>query len=226
MLQKIIKNIADNKNTKSLSHQYRSKRFKFFLSLLNSLPRPINIIDIGGTPEFWKAMNFQEPGVTITLLNLDEISEIELPFKSIKGDATNLVNIADQSYDIVFSNSVIEHLFTWENQQKMAAEVKRVGKYHFIQTPNYWFPIEPHWVFPFFQFFPKKVRYWLTRYFALGHIGKISDDDAAKKQVEEVRLLSKSELKNLFPQSSVFSEKFIFFNKSFTAYTIGKEYSK
>ena len=220
MLQKIIKNIADNKNTKSLSHHYRSKRFDFFLSLINKLPRPIKIIDIGGTSEFWKAMNFQETDITITLLNLEEINGIEPPFKSLKGDATNLANIPNQSYDIVFSNSVIEHLFTWENQQKMADEVKRIGKYHFIQTPNYWFPIEPHWVFPFFQYLPKKLRYWLTEHFTLGHIVKLKDKVEAKKQVEEVRLLSKSEIKKLFPNSAIYSEKFMTFNKSFTAYSI------
>ena len=219
MLQKIINNIADNKKAQSLSHHYRIKRFKFFKSLLNTLPRPLKIIDIGGTIEFWKAMNFQETNITITLLNLEDISDIELPFKSMKGDATNLSNIADQSYDIVFSNSVIEHLFTWENQQKMAAEVKRIGKHHFIQTPNYWFPIEPHWLFPFFQYFPKYLRYLLTNHFALGHIRKIPDKAAAKKQVEEVRLLSKSELKKLFPQSTIYSEKFNLLNKSFTAYS-------
>lgn len=219
MLQKIINNIADNKNTQSLSHHYRIKRFEFFKSLLNTLHRPLKIIDIGGTTEFWKAMNFQEANITITLLNLEEISDIELPFKSLKGDATNLSNIPDQSYDIVFSNSVIEHLFTWENQQKMAAEVKRIGKHHFIQTPNYWFPIEPHWLFPFFQYFPKHLRYWLTNHFTLGHISKIADKAAAKKQVEEVRLLSKSELTKLFPQSAIYSEKFNLLNKSFTSYS-------
>ncbi|MBC8844888.1 class I SAM-dependent methyltransferase, partial [Escherichia coli] len=76
--------------------------------------------------------------------------------------ATDLSEIDDQQFDIVFSNSVIEHLYTWENQEKMAKEVLRVGKYHFIQTPNYWFPIEPHWVFPFFQFLPKSIRIRLT----------------------------------------------------------------
>lgn len=71
----------------------------------------------------------------------------------MKGDATNLSQYSDKSFDIVFSNSVIEHLYTKENQISMAKEVNRVGKNYFIQTPNYWFPIEPHWVFPSFSIF-------------------------------------------------------------------------
>ena len=93
--------------------------------------------------------------VEITLLNLTLV-ETDLPnVISIAGDATDLSDFADKSFDIAFSNSVIEHLFSFQNQQKMALEAQRVSRYHFIQTPNFWFPIEPHWVFPCFQFLPK-----------------------------------------------------------------------
>lgn len=164
-------------------------------------------------------MDFKDPDVHITLLNLHLPNEkLEAPFNALIGDATDLRFIKDQQYDIVFSNSVIEHLYTWENQQKMANEVLRVGKYHFIQTPNYWFPIEPHWVFPFFQFLPKKTRYWLTAHFSFGHIAKTKNKEKAIAQVDEVVLLSKKELTRLFPQSSIFAEQFIGLNKSFIAH--------
>ncbi len=219
MLQGIVKKIADNKNNQSLSHQYRSRRFDLFKSLLKELPRPLRILDIGGTVEFWQAMNFQEPEVSITLLNLEDPQPLEAPYTAIKGDATDLSGMANGEYDIVFSNSVIEHLYTWQNQQQMAAEVLRVGQHHFIQTPNYWFPIEPHWVFPFFQYFPKAVRRLLTQYCSLGHIGRIKDAASARNQVNEIRLLSKKEMQQLFPQSEIYAEKFLGFNKSYTAYS-------
>lgn len=219
MLQQIVKNIADNKNKESLSHRYRTKRFELFKTLLNGLPKPVSILDIGGTVEFWKAMHFEEADVSITLLNLEPAAAVNPPFYTIQGNATNLSGIADGSYDIVFSNSVIEHLYTWENQQKMAAEVHRVGKNHFIQTPNYWFPIEPHWVFPFFQYFPRFLKVCLTQHFSLGHISKTVDAAAAKRQVDEIRLLTKAEMKQLFPQSTLYKEQFKGFNKSFTAYS-------
>jgi len=217
MLKNLVNNIADNKNKHSLSHSYRSKRFELFKSMLANMPKPLRILDLGGTEEFWTAMGFSDPEVTITLLNLEANTTVQPPFYSIKGDATRLDAIADQSYDVVFSNSVIEHVYTWENQQKMASEIMRVGKYHFIQTPNYWFPIEPHWVFPFFQFFPKWFSIFITRYFSLGHIGKINNWAAAKKQVEEIRLLSQKEYVQLFPQSKIYKERFIGLNKSFIA---------
>lgn len=219
MLQKLVHKISDNTQRNSVSHQFRNKRFQFFLNLLQKLPKPLTILDIGGTVDFWKAMNFKEPDVQIILLNLEAIENVPAPFVAVKGDATQLTAFADKSIDIVFSNSVIEHLYTWENQQKMASEVQRVGKHHFIQTPNYWFPIEPHWVFPFFQYFPKTLQYWLTQQFQLGHIPRKPNFTDAKNQVNEIRLLSKKEYAVLFPQSSIYAEKFAGFTKSFVAYS-------
>lgn len=213
---KFIERVADNQNKASLSHQFRQKRFGLFLSKISLLPRPISILDIGGTLAFWENMGFSEEGVTITLLNLAE-QEITKPgFVSVAGDATQLP-YPDQSFDMVFSNSVIEHLYTKEQQQKMASEVQRVGKHYFIQTPNYWFPIEPHWVFPFFQYFPFRVRVFLTQYFSLGHIPRQPLYADAERQVKEIRLLSKREFQSLFPSAVIYAEPFLWMEKSFVA---------
>lgn len=210
----ILKNIADNRNTQSLSHRFRQRRFRIFLEMVRSLPKPISILDIGGTLAFWEAMGFAEEGVSITLLNLEVQQQMKPGFMSIAGDATAL-DFDDQSFDIVFSNSVIEHLYTFEQQQKMATEVQRVGKTYFIQTPNYWFPIEPHWVFPFFQYLPFNWRVWLTQYFSLGHIPKQNERSAAERQVREIRLMTKAELQSIFPKAQLYRERFLFFTKSF-----------
>lgn len=223
MLKQFVNTIADNTNSQSLSHQFRNKRFQFFLSILKDLPKPLSILDIGGTVGFWKAMQFNEPGISITLLNIEAPPRVDYPFKAIQGDATNLNDIKHQQFDLVFSNSVIEHLYSWENQQKMAAEVLRVAKWHFIQTPNYWFPIEPHWVFPCFQYLPKKLRIWLTQHFSLGHISQQKDLYKAEQQVAEIKLLTKKEMKSLFPNSSIYNEQFLGMNKSFVAYFIDSQ---
>jgi ubiquinone/menaquinone biosynthesis C-methylase UbiE len=214
----LIKKIADNGDNTSLSHQMRSRRFHFFLSKIKGLPRPLSILDIGGTTAFWEAMNFNEEGITITLLNLSAETVTKPGFKSIAGDATNLAAFPNNSFDVVFSNSVIEHLFTKESQAKMAAEIQRVGKNYFIQTPNYWFPVEPHWVFPFFQYLPFTTRVWLTQHFSLGHIQKIRTRQNAEKQVKEIRLLTLKEMRALFPEAAIYKEKFFWLNKSFVAY--------
>lgn len=214
----LFSSLADNKNPDSLASSFRSKRLNLFKGFVAGLPRPVKILDIGGTPEFWKNAGLGGAEVEITLLNLDFV-ETDLPnVCSIAGNATDLTSFSDNSFDIAFSNSVIEHLFNFENQQKMAQEARRVSTYHFIQTPNFWFPIEPHWVFPCFQYLPKDIRIFLTRYFNLGHLKSAGSWAAARQQVEEIQLLSRSEMVKLFPESEIWEEKLLIFSKSFVAH--------
>lgn len=211
-----------NPNKKdSLTYQLRRKRFQFFLSQVDKLQGPLKILDIGGTPSFWESMGFDRPDTHITLLNLTAQKVDKPHFSGVKGDAREMKEYEDGFFDIVFSNSVIEHLYTKENQQKMAKECRRVGKNYFIQTPNYWFPIEPHWVFPFFQYLPFSLKVLLTRNFKLGHIPKLPKDEAIE-QVKEVRLLTAGEMKKMFPDGSLYREKFFGLTKSLVAYKFGK----
>ena len=194
------------------------------MSLLDKLTKggkKIKILDIGGTEDYWNSMGLNlENNIEIVLLNLYKIEVKGSGFSSIKGDACHLEGMADKSFDFVFSNSVIEHLFSMQNQQKMANEVKRVGKNYYIQTPNKFFPIEPHWVFPFFQFLPFGVKVFLTENFNLGHIPKAKNKQEAIDLVNEVNLLSKQQLENLFMGSKLYIEKFIGFHKSYAVYHI------
>ena len=209
----------------AISTYFRNRRFGFFRQFFDQISsggtQPVKILDIGGTEDYWKSMGFELNNKTeIVLLNLYE-KEVSHPgFKSIKGDACNLEGIADKSFDLVFSNSVIEHLFTQENQIKMANEIQRVGKNYFIQTPNKYFPIEPHWVFPFFQFLPFGLQVFLTQHFNLGHITKTGDKEKAIEQVREVSLLSKKEFHSMFSGAKIFLEQFFGFTKSFIVYKV------
>jgi ubiquinone/menaquinone biosynthesis C-methylase UbiE len=207
-----------------ISTYFRTKRFAFIMSLLDKLTKggkKIKILDIGGTEDYWNSMGLNlGNNIEIVLLNLYKIEVRGAGFSSIKGEACNLEGVADKSFDLVFSNSVIEHLFSIENQQKMANEVKRVGKNYYIQTPNKFFPIEPHWVFPFFQFLPFGLKVYLTKNFSLGHISKAKSKQEAIDLVNEVNLLSKKELESLFSESKLYIEKFIGFDKSYAVYKI------
>jgi hypothetical protein len=214
----LFSSIADNKNPNSLASSFRSKRLNLFKGFVAGLPKPVKILDIGGTPEFWKNAGLDAADVEITLLNL-ALVETDLPnVVSIVGNATDLSAFADKTFDIAFSNSVIEHLFSFQNQQKMAQEAQRVSTYHFIQTPNFWFPIEPHWLFPCFQYLPKAIRVFLTRCFNLGHLKRSETWAAARQQVEEIQLLSRAEMDRLFPESTIWEEKLLIFSKSFVAH--------
>jgi hypothetical protein len=210
----------------SINHRFRSKRFKFFLSLLEKVrsDKPIHILDIGGTEMYWERMKFVDAtNVCVTLLNVEEVKTQKHNFISIKGDATDLSSFRDKEFEIVFSNSVIEHLFSVKNQIKMAREIMRVGKNYYVQTPNLYFPIEPHWLFPCFQFLPFKVRVFLTRNLDLGHYKKAVNEDEAIKRVNEVKLLTERKMRKVFPDGKVYREKFLGMVKSVTMYRFPEE---
>lgn len=201
--------------------KYRERRFAFFRSLLNTVKanKPISILDIGGEEVYWERMNFTDPQeINVTLLNIFVEPVKHSNFVSIKGDACDLSNFKDKEFDVVFSNSVIEHLFTIENQKRMANEVRRVGKNYYVQTPNYYFPIEPHWIFPFFQFLPFPAKVFLTNNFDLGVFKKTKNVEAAKRLVREVNLLTEKEMQSLFPEGKVYREPFFGLTKSITLY--------
>jgi len=154
----------------------------------------------------------------ILLLNLNKEITSSPNFYSIAGDATALPQFQDKEFDLVFSNSVIEHVGSFGKQKQMADEICRIGKTYFVQTPNRYFPIEPHFLFPFFQFLPQSIETWAIRHFNLGHISRIPDQHKAIDLVKSIRLLTKKEMSFLFPDGEIYTEKFLIFNKSFIAY--------
>jgi 2-polyprenyl-3-methyl-5-hydroxy-6-metoxy-1,4-benzoquinol methylase len=210
---------ADNRIKNSLASKMRMKRYSFFMSLINNIVDPITILDVGGTASYWNVvMISSEKKVEITLLNRTKQVINNEAFVSLEGDACNL-NFRDQSFDIVFSNSVIEHVGDLSDQKKMASEVRRVGKRYFLQTPNRSFPIEPHYIFPFFQFFPLKWQKWLIMHFNLGWMQRQTTDEGALEMINSIRLLNKQELINLFPGGKLFEEKIFGLTKSFIIYS-------
>ena len=107
-------------------------------------------------------MNFVDiKDLETIILNLGTIHTNRKNFKSIIGDARNMKMFRDKKFDLVFSNSVIEHVGDYFQQQRMAEEIYRVGNCYFVQTPNRYFPIEPHFLFPFFNFLPMKIKVFL-----------------------------------------------------------------
>jgi hypothetical protein len=81
------------------------------------------VLDVGGYADFWRNAR---ANAKITVLNLDaqQESSESLQISTVVGDGTRL-EYADKSFDLVFSNSVIEHLGTFERQQRFASEAMR-----------------------------------------------------------------------------------------------------
>ncbi|MEB3294137.1 MAG: methyltransferase domain-containing protein [Synechococcales bacterium] len=229
----IASRIYDYRQTNSLAASLRNKRLNWFRSLLETVPTPINILDVGGRASFWNNLGLLDSeivGWEITLLNQSEQetllwdgdssnpSQSKFKFKSCLGDARDMSQFANQQFDIVFSNSVIEHVGDYQDKQRMAQEVQRVGKRYFIQTPNFHFPIEPHFVFPAFHWLPIPARVWLITHFSLGWFNKYDDPQCAEADIRGIQLLRKDEFLNLFPDAQLFEEKLLGLTKSFIAF--------
>ncbi|GAC1661614.1 MAG: hypothetical protein NVS9B4_14080 [Candidatus Acidiferrum sp.] len=204
-----IRDLADGRNPNSLSNRLRSRRFQFFESLIAGFGKPLRILDVGGTNEFWENRGWADrDDIDIVTLNLTKEEQRHGNIHPAAGDATNLSEYSDQSFDIVFSNSVIEHLFTFENQRRMASEVQRVGKAYWVQTPNFWFPMEPHFHIPGWQWMPLAMRVAMIRRWRCGWRGPCADPTEARDLVAEVRLMTGTELKSAFPKAHVVAEHF------------------
>jgi hypothetical protein len=213
-----MRGLADDKSAGSLSHRLRERRFRLFEKLVADLPRPLTIIDLGGTNEYWEQRGWAgRDDVTITLVNLDAQPRKHPNIIPTQGDATNLSEHADGSFDIAFSNSVIEHLFTFENQAKMAGEIQRVAKAYWVQTPNFWFPIEPHFLVPVWHWLPESTRVAILRRRGVGWAGRTEDPVKAREIIQEHRLMRRNELARLFPNSDIVGERFGGLVKSWTA---------
>lgn len=219
----ISRKIANYHSPRSFGSKLRAKRIILLLNMIEEVYKEqglVNIVDIGGTGYYWNIVPDQfleEHNVTITIVNLPDAKELESRgrFSFVIGDGCNLTDFADNSFHIAHSNSVIEHVGDWEKMVAFSNEIKRVAPKYFVQTPNYWFPIEPHCMTPFFHWLPKPVRIWLVMKFSLGYWGKADSVDDAVRIVESCRLLNKKMFCELFGDALVYTEKLMFMPKSF-----------
>ena len=156
----------------------------------------------------------------VTLLNLHPSASKSSRLATIVADARDLSCLATGAFDVVFSNSVIEHVGGPSDQLAMAREVRRVGRYYCVQTPNRFFPVEPHFQFPLFQFLPRALRIALVRRASLGWHERVPDRAAAGRLVDSVRLLTVRQLATLFPDAVIDRERFLGLTKSLVARTL------
>ena len=214
----IKKLIADSREAGSFASSMRRRRHKVFNRLLESTPRPLTILDLGGTAAFWKMLGFPNGSVKIILMNLQAEAVDDPRFESVAGDARDLRAFGDRSVDIVFSNSVIEHVGDFADQQRMAEEICRVAERYFVQTPNAYFPIEPHFLVPGFQFMPLNVRAFLLTKFHLGWMPRQPNFARAREAAASVQLLTPTQFRRLFPKAMYYEERLFGLTKSMVAF--------
>jgi len=218
----LMRGLADQSKTGSFSNTRRSRRFEAFAAIVDDLlegrTEPLRILDIGGTNSFWEQRGWGDrKDVEIVLVNLEAEERRHPNIDPRAGDATNLSEFPDGSFDLVFSNSVIEHLQTFGNQAAMAREVRRLAPVFWVQTPNFWFPVEPHFLTPAWHWLPVAARVGLLQRRRWGWRGPCPDKADAEAAVREIRLMRRTELDRLFPDANVTPEKIGPLVKSFVA---------
>jgi Methyltransferase domain len=190
----------------------RKRRMSSFLSCIR-VEENARILDLGGQPMIWSSVG---PKLNITILNLPGIaqqhhqSHHNITF--VEGDACDVVGFEDRSFDIVFSNSVIEHVGGTSKQFEFAREVMRLGKSYWVQTPSKYFPIEAHSGMPFWWFYPEKIRqYFITRW--------REKLPAWTEMIEGTTVLGAGQLRTLFPGSTLTIERVLGIPKSYVAWS-------
>ena len=220
-LQRLLPSLFSYSRSDSFVNRLRARRssvLKDCLDQLASTSRPARILDIGGTHTFWKMLGLADPDrFHITLLNLEKEA---LPpgirgFESVGGTALKL-DYQPGDFDFVFSNSVIEHMGSREGQVLMAQEVRRISARYLIQTPAFWFPLEPHSHLPGFQFLPHAVRAILIRHFRINYFPAGRTYMECLRVSHSTLMLTAGRFHRLFPGSRLHKERLFGLVKSYT----------
>ncbi|SRR6266404_1584814 len=198
------------------SQRARRGRMRAFMERM-TVREGMSVLDLGGYPRIWDSV---PPKLDITILNLPGALESKPGshhrLRYVEGDACDVAGFRDRQFDTVFSNSVIEHVGPAERQAAFAREVRRLGKSYWVQTPSRWFPLEAHSGMPFWWFYPARLR----RYFIERWRPTLP---AWTEMVEETRVLGPTELRRLFPEATIWVERFCGIPKSYVAYFTGRQ---
>lgn len=200
----------------SMSQNFRARRMAAFEREMQPHPG-VSILDVGGRPQTWEGSPFQS---RVVILNDPRDADAFGDPRCLGGDGCALP-FADQSFDIVFSNSVIEHVGSPERQRQFAAEIARVGKRYWVQTPNRGFPVEQHLFTPFLHWLPASLKRWVAPRFTVWAVVSGASKDRRDWYVQhflnDIRLLNAADLALLFPGARIIRESFCGMSKSLIA---------
>lgn len=185
----------------SLGQRSRDRRWRALQRLFPDLSR-LRVLDLGGTVESWQRAPVTPARVVVVNLEPQE-PDSNRHIETLTADACELdpSGLADEC-DLVYSNSLIEHVGGHVRRLQLADVVNRLAPRYWIQAPYRYFPVEPHWLAPGLQFLPLAARVRVVRRWPLGH-GRPADLTAALRDVTEVELPSKTEMRMCFPDAAL-----------------------
>ena len=195
---------------------FRPKRIRALKASLPLLDVPAStVLDVGGVAHWWSVVNPRARSITI--INLDNRHQQTCEragYTFMAVDGRNMP-FADQQFDLVHSNSVIEHVGSFEDQRRFASEMMRCGRAIYMQTPNRWFPVEPHLMTVFIHWLPFRVKRHLVRWLSGWGWIKRPSQAQVDEFLTDIRLLSRREVETLFPNCPMQNEMFLGLVKSF-----------
>lgn len=206
----------------SSENRFRVQRFRLFKPIVDQVladKGTCRILDLGGTPSYWEEFgaDLDWDRVNVCAFNVTHSETKHSGITAMAGDARDVSGFQDLSFDIVHSNSVIEHVGRWDDMASMAREVRRLAPRYFVQTPYFWFPIEPHARFPLLHWMPESWRYRILLKRTCGFWNQRPDVGEATKAIQSALLLDKRQMQFLFPDAQIIAEKFLGLTKSLVA---------
>jgi hypothetical protein len=198
----------------SVAERMRRRRWHLFYDEFPALEE-MNIVDFGGTAWWWDHAPVRPRHVTI--INLAEPDSHRPWVTYIQGDACRGDELLNgEAFDLAFSNSLIEHVGGHQPRAALATVITKAAPRFYVQTPYRYFPIEPHWMLPGFQFLPVNIRSWLAPRWPMGHTYGWPASHAAE-EVMGTDLISATDMRRYFPGSKIVYERFLGLRKSLIA---------
>lgn len=196
---------------KPFSSYARKRRGEKFVRLMNP-KEGMRILDLGGQPEIWD--NVGVP-LNITILNLPGIAnshhKSHHKIRYVEGNACDMPEFQFGDFDLIFSNSVIEHVGGYENRGMFAKEIQRLSNSYWVQTPYKYYPLEAHCGMPFWWLYPDSWRtFFLNRW--------EKKVPAWTEMVRGTDIVSKKEMQQIFSDAVIVKE-WLVFPKSIIAYS-------
>ena len=196
----------------------RGRRLRLFNEFMSGVTGPVRLIDLGGTVKFWEDWGLaKRPQLDVTLVNNHdrdknhEDDPITLPnLRRLRADVLSLTAEDFAQYDVIFSNSLIEHLPGRALQQQLARAIIDSGRPYFLQTPNKHSPIDPHFprpYVPFFATYPRPLQARLLSWSSLGSGSTAPSYQAALQRLQNYYPMTVNDIRRCFPRARVVVER-------------------